>query len=243
MFAFLIPHNQHTAMCNTYHFAKRLCVWTSVLTLWTGCFSYLTTRTGVSPRPFVFDDGCLIDRRVPVGGAALNNHQNSRKISYDLGLGKNRPLLQSPRSGFLPESVNLASGQESEPKPAPQNVAAVQHWVDHDVFREQPPPLDRKRTASPPTVQKVTRKRRVVSRRRLVHTRSTGDDELRIVELSAKNATVTSKFSRSLGVAHTSKRQLNLNTPWVEMLIHEQQRKVSTTQSQQQDSTQAVGKR
>ena len=39
----------------------------------------------------------------------------------------------------------------------------------------------------------------------------------------------TTGGARVRGIADTSKRQWDLNTPWVEMLIHEQQRKLATS--------------
>lgn len=145
-------------------------------------------------------------------------HQQQRTISYDLGLGKNAPV------GFIQSNVH----------PDDDVYEAVQHWDHHQTVNEYPNPevvaqaraammesIAQKASAEVQANRRQSAKRRTM--RKVIPQRFFGE-QFPITEQQQQKVdtprTIPTMESRESVV-----RQYDLNTPWVEMLIHEQQLK------------------
>ena len=167
--------------------------------------------------------------QIPTSTSSILPKTNN-KVSYDLGLGKNAPLVPSnKRNQNILKSTEVNAVQKQHEQPQKVN-SAVKFLVEHRAVREYPSPYHQPGTAyDAGKTSDFSEKRktaRVVNRGAVLPTRSTRDDVLKIKEAqrgsSSSESAPAVEMTSLFGVAQ--QRQLNLNTPWVEMLIHEQQR-------------------
>jgi hypothetical protein len=144
------------------------------------------------------------------------------KVSYDLGIGRNFPFVSKGQQGEA----------QRERKSRDQSVfhhATVEFWNEHQAVRDLPDPG--RRTPSVKAARKGSKVKQIVPNRLAI-------DALAIMEydeyLGETKASGSSSFSRAQNGPHPimtvagsfSVRNLDVNTPWVEMLIHEQQQKL-----------------
>jgi hypothetical protein len=145
-----------------------------------------------------------------------------RSVSYDFGVGKNPPVAKSTRYGENASSEDHACHHPQQPITQPHtNVesssrplfveAIAQYWVEHEAVREYPSP----NRIIPATASKGKKRTYPVF---IVPKRMTGDGILRIQGTHSLPSVIAT---------HTPGRHFELNTPWVEMLIHEQQKKLA----------------
>jgi hypothetical protein len=128
----------------------------------------------------------------------------SRRVTYALGLGKNQPVL-----GTL-TTANTVKREET----AEDVYQAVQFWTGHDSVRNIPSPYDNLKAA-----EKLMADAQSKPKTRFRHIVPT-----RFVEdlLSISNHHDVGEESRG-PTMRGDVQAMDLNTPWVEMLIHEQQ--------------------
>jgi hypothetical protein len=132
-------------------------------------------------------------------------------------LGKNQPV-GSP----LLSNTNADTATESET--AEQVVQAVHYWKEHEAVRNIPSPYERLKVAERLKAAEEAAVANAKSRSVHIVLNRSEEDSLQIlpsheITVSSDSPTaVPTMFGRDL-------TDLDLNTPWVEMLIHEQQLK------------------
>jgi hypothetical protein len=100
--------------------------------------------------------------------------------------------------------------------------AATQYWVDYESVREYPSPL-------PAEARNDTPKKKKKQHPPLIPNRLTDDSQLKIVAATPTSSTVQSPHPPRVLVQPSmrSGRSFDINTAWIELLIHEQQTKLT----------------
>lgn len=188
-----------------------------VLTLSSSAMGYTRSTNRPFVRPFGLEEIQRVPtREVPGGGVdAPVDHKKSRvsrtRKSYDLGLGRNRPVY----------GISLVTTKEQ----------STEFWVEHEATQALPSPLDQSSSEPTTKTEAVTAKKAVP---RVKHERRT-KEELHIdhpmsfhdqatseqVEAARGNSTVLPS------IRATSDVQLDVNTIWVEMMLHSEQMKAA----------------
>jgi hypothetical protein len=131
----------------------------------------------------------------------------SRRVTYALGLGKNQPVL-----GASTRTANIVTSEET----AEDVYQAVQFWTGHKAVRNIPSPYENLKIAEKLMTDAQSKPKS--SLRHIVPTRLAQD------LLSISNHHHVGEESRGPTMIGNV-QAMDLNTPWVEMLIHEQQLK------------------
>ncbi|CAB9500732.1 expressed unknown protein [Seminavis robusta] len=143
-------------------------------------------------------------QRKPLFGATFTK---PAKTTYDLGLGKNAPVSQS-------------SGSDRKPFRAQRDhidvFQATKYWTEYESAREFPSPQSQmtvvyEKTSLPLATTKKTRKTVAL------HPKRSMQDSLTIVEATRNDQAVM--------VPSDPSSQRDVNSVWVEMLIHYEQQK------------------
>ena len=131
--------------------------------------------------------------------------------TYDIGLGKNKPVLS--KTAHTTRDTSIVEEFDT--------TNAFMYWNDYESVREYPSPLEKSETtfmkSDPPT--KKARKVSTINPSRHV------EDSLPI--LAGKSDTMSTVKDHPVMLRSDSSR-LDVNTAWVEMLIHSEQRKFAT---------------
>ena len=143
------------------------------------------------------------------------NHQHKslssakRRISYDLGIGKNKPVTKKACSNVAPKKrlYQLADASIEQQKDVYQ---VAKFWCVHQTVHDIPNPL---------AIQAAAKKKPKGVTPLIPH--RLADDFLAIYHDR------TEQHSRATIMAKAPVNDFDLNTPWVEMLIHEQQVKAA----------------
>jgi hypothetical protein len=130
----------------------------------------------------------------------------SRRVTYSLGLGKNQPVLGASTT------ANTITSEEN----VKDVYQAVQFWTGHKAVRNIPSPYDNLKLAE--KLKADAQSKPKSSFRHIVPTRLAQD------LLSISNHHHVGEESRGPTMIGDV-QAMDLNTPWVEMLIHEQQLK------------------
>jgi len=146
---------------------------------------------------------------------AFNTIQKRQTVSYDLGLGKNKPVYNR----------NLANrGEETSLNESDDVWHATQYLVEHKAVVDYPRPLQRDQKAN----QNIKKSSHPIIPSRF------SDDILKIVDPDDNRNQKSSRNDQQAKQAYPvawasgqSRPAWDLNTPWVEMLIHEQQIKLA----------------
>ena len=146
---------------------------------------------------------------VPVAFTTTHKRQT---VFYDLGLGKNKPVYNR----------NLADGgEETSLKEGGDVWQATQYLVEHETIVDYPRPLQSDQRA----IQNNKKSSHPIIPSRF------SDDILKIVNLDDSQTQKSSRNDQQAypvaWVSGQSRPAWDLNTPWVEMLIHEQQIKLA----------------
>lgn len=145
-------------------------------------------------------------RKVPadIETAFLKRNKPPRN-TYDLGLGKNKPVKSEAVS--VSNDVHVAD--------------ALMHWNEYESVREFPSPLKRVEVEyeTPAASTKTTRRITSVNPTRYV------EDSLQIIRNRKED--VAAIKDQPVMMRSDSSR-MDVNTVWVEMLIHSEQLKVAT---------------
>lgn len=183
---------------------------------------------------------------------ASSDDTKTTRISYDLGLGRNPPVMnqssttQEVVGGWNPSSdhwkkhvVSKSSSSSSSfvrawqpPKSSLGIVDETRYLVEFEsVHREQHVEI-RKYTSpntSPMDASNNNNKNNPRIRSKPIFPfRGTDNDTLRIIDVATDH---NPAVSGSVAIAQTPHRNYELDTPWVEMLIHEQQAKWERSQA------------
>lgn len=160
-------------------------------------------------------------RNVPTSDAAI--HSVSKRVSYDLGMGRNQPVRSATHK---PAFINVDS------RPVVIEEAA-QYLFEHESVREYPSPLvaainreTLKAQAAVAAAAKVGSPQKQSSSTSfpvLIPNRVTDDSVLKIVP--SIHPAAEGKPCAVAQQSMTTSNQFDLNTAWIEMLIHEQQQK------------------
>ena len=110
------------------------------------------------------------------------------RVSYDLGIGKNQPVVS--KADDLNEKMNV--------------YQAAKFWSEHQAVNDIPNPLLIQATANKPKLSPIIPLRLADDFLAIHHDRS-------------------EEHSHPTMTAKAPIQEYDLNTPWVEMLIHEQQ--------------------
>jgi hypothetical protein len=200
-----------TSTMPSYISNSRLLSLTGLLSMWTCGSAY--TLGAPEPRPFVS----------PSSKVWKMTSRTKPRASYNLGLGRNPPIVSESKETASFRRVNF-----NEYPPAAIE-AVTQYWVEHEAVREYPSPHKNaaknailRRTVKESTDKdKDASKKMVRSSRVIFPNRMAGDDVLRIHHADQE----------AVAVWQTPGRHFELNTPWVEMLIHEQQMRFASATS------------
>jgi hypothetical protein len=133
-------------------------------------------------------------------------HNDSRRVTYSLGLGKNQPMLGASTT------ANTITSQET----AEDVYQAVQFWTGHKAVRNIPSPYENLKLAEKSMADAQSKPK--ASFRNIVPTRLAQD----LLSISNHHH-VGEDFKGPTMIGNV--QAMDLNTPWVEMLIHEQQLK------------------
>jgi hypothetical protein len=133
-------------------------------------------------------------------------HNGSRRGTYALGLGKNQPVLGASTT------ANTVTSEET----AEDVYQAVQFWTGHQAVRNIPSPYENLKVAEKLMADAQSKPK--PRSRHIVPTRLAQD------LLSISNHHHVGEESRGPTMVGDV-QAMDLNTPWVEMLIHEQQLK------------------
>ena len=139
-----------------------------------------------------------------------------QKVSYDLGLGKNQPVHGGKRNT---QSINTNIDQ------------VVRHMVQHESTRPYPSPLvvqvkkEEQTAPAIPLVAQLPKKKKQLPK---VQLERKAQDVLKI--LHSHNMESLSSLPTMVG----KHQHVDLNTVWVEMLIHNQQEQERHDQRQQE---------
>lgn len=140
------------------------------------------------------------------------------RASYDLGLGKNSPINR------YSDTYRQFESRRNQDYDVYQ---AVEYLLEHSAVVDFPSPL-RANAAGPATTSTQNKKLSTP----IVPTRFS-DDMLTIVNSPhAKSNGVESLNDRPVAFSAHIRPQWDLNTPWVEMLIHEQKMKLTSAHSE-----------
>jgi hypothetical protein len=181
-----------------------LLVW---LSIWSAGCAY--TKDSTPRHPFLAPTSIQ-------GGKAVSRPK--RSVSYDFGLGKNPPVAKSTRYGENASGDTChhpqqpITQQQSSPRPPLFVEAIAQYLVEHEAVREYPSP-----NRIIPATTSIGKKKRAYPVF-IVPKRMTGDGILWIQGTHSIPSVIT---------AQTPGRHFELNTLWVELLIHEQQKKLA----------------
>lgn len=156
--------------------------------------------------PTVIEKLSAFRKNEPLFGVV--ERQTTPKSMYDLGIGKNKPVVVARRSSDDDSAATSAAKPRSV-------LEATQYWNEHQSVREYPCPqtnVDIFAAAKP--AKKVLP---------VVHPTRHSYDELNILQTdhdqSHQNKPIMVRSETSAPV------QLDVNTAWVEMLIHHEQLK------------------
>jgi BRCT domain type II-containing protein len=202
---------------------SRLLFLTGLLSIWTCGSAY--TSGAPEPRPFVS----------PTKVWKTTSRTPKLRASYNLGLERNPPIVFESKDTTSCNRVNFSGC------PSTAIEAVTQYWVEHEAVREYPSP--HKNAALRRTVKesmdkdKKASKTKARSSRSIFPNRMTGDDVLRIHNAAQESNTHCTSTGRmdfvaadqeAVAVWQTPGRHFDLNTSWVERLIHEQQMKFAS---------------
>jgi hypothetical protein len=137
----------------------------------------------------------------------LQEQNESRRVTYSLGLGKNQPVLGASTT------ANTITSEET----VDDVYQAVQFWTGHKAVRNIPSPNENLKLAEKLKADEQSKPPKS-SARHIVPTRLAQD------LLSISNHHHVGEESRGPTMIGDV-QAMDLNTPWVEMLIHEQQLK------------------
>ena len=138
-------------------------------------------------------------------------NRRSSRSTYDLGLGKNKPVVSRRKDG----STNTATSNSDQPRTV---VEATQYWNEHQTAREFPAPTSTVIVVDAATAPKPKKTLPVVNPTRRAH------DVLAILATDTSDRQATSPQNKPVMVS-SAPVQLDVNTIWVEMLIHSEQLK------------------
>merc|ERR1739841_429635 len=170
----------------------------------------------MKPLPQILADESTIPTAVPtivVEKAAATTTTPRRKVKYDLGLGKNKPV------------TNTRAQTDSLVE---KDVDPTQFLIQHESTRPYPSPLDSKSVSQESkTDQGTKRKRKNLPR---VQHRRHSEDVLSIRDShddkhSSRHPVIAPIHHLSAGKSGPTAK-LDVNTIWVEMMLHNEQKKV-----------------
>jgi hypothetical protein len=136
-----------------------------------------------------------------------------QKVSYDLGLGKNQPVYGGKRIAYDAAADNIDQ--------------VVRHMVQHESARPYPSPLlavKKEEQAAPAALVPLPNKKKRLPK---VQLERKAQDVLKIWRSNSME-------SSSLPTMVGKHQHVDLNTVWVEMLIHNQQEEQERHDQQQQ---------
>lgn len=140
-----------------------------------------------------------------------NNSKPSR-ITYDLGLGKNKPVV----SNIHPPTLAMDDMDSWDP---------LIHWNEYESVREFPSPLNIVESDKLAIAAAPTKRRKIVS----INPTRYMEDSLPILPKSPqKVASFKSQVTVPVMTRSDASQQLDVNTVWVEMLIHSEQLRFAT---------------
>jgi hypothetical protein len=130
------------------------------------------------------------------------------KASYDLGLGKNLPLLKQSRE------IEISPGKETK-----DIYQASMYWSEYESVRPFPSPIA-------PTEDMIVDRKRTTPKTRMIpiYPSRMSTEEL-IILATNDSRKETHKEKQPVMAAASQSTKIDLNTPWVEMLIHSEQLK------------------
>jgi hypothetical protein len=186
--------------------SKRLLILLSLTTSFNLSSSYTTSSLSplASSEPQTIATSTM---RKPNHPVQQKQQQNvSHRVTYSLGLGKNQPVLGASTT------ANTITSEES----VEDVYQAVQFWTGHKAVRNIPSPYENLKVAEKLIADAQSNPK--ASFRHIVPTRLAQD------LLSISNHHHVGEESRGPTMIGNV-QAMDLNTPWVEMLIHEQQLK------------------
>jgi hypothetical protein len=164
--------------------------------------------------PHVLSEPKIIARRPTVRKPHSADTKNSevlaqqlherRRVTYALGLGKNQPMLGASTTG------GTVVGEEI----AEEVYQAVQFWTEHEAVRSIPSPYENFKAAEKAMAAAQSKPK---TRSGPIFPARLEEDLLSIFHHHGEESSRPTMYG--------SIQELDLNTPWVEMLIHEQQLK------------------
>ena len=153
---------------------------------------------------------------------ASSNDKASQKVKaakYDLGLGKNPPVLNNNNNQNKPTKSAFGDIEDDV-------YRASQHWNDHQAVRSIPSPLDPETYGTHNTGGQHSHLSLSVKSTHTIQYNRQSEDVLFIYEPSSNSSRENTQKKPTM-VANTQGAQLDMNTPWVEMLLHSEQSKAA----------------
>jgi hypothetical protein len=199
---------------------SRLLFLTGLLSIWTCGSAY----TLVAPEPRLFVS--------PTKVWKTSSRTKKPRASYNLGQEMNPPVVSKSKDTTSFRRVNFNGF------PPPAIEAVTQYWVEHEAVREYPSPYKnaalRQKVKESMDKDKDASKTKPRSLRTIFPNRMVGDDVLRIHHAAELNKHSSGRRDFvaadkvAVAVWQTPGRHFEINTTWVEMLIHEQQMKFAS---------------
>ncbi|CAB9500671.1 expressed unknown protein [Seminavis robusta] len=146
----------------------------------------------------------------PSRPCGVTSTQQPCRATYDLGLGKNAPVTHSSGS-------NLYTAESDS-----RVLEATKYWSEYESVREFPSPQSQQVVAYRSAVPETNKKMRKTV---LLHPKRTMQDSLTIVPNAARQKLRTSTGQPVPMMVQSDASQLDVNSVWVEMLIHSEQQK------------------
>jgi hypothetical protein len=164
-------------------------------------FGYVSTSTpsGMTTKP-----AFGLDRSIPATSQRqVPKHRNRRSNTYDLGLGKNQPV--TGRSSLVADDLETVT----------------QFWIEHEAVNQYPSPIAATTVVIPVVEADATSSTQappVAKRKQLPVIKPTRKSEDVLNIFAQKEADMPSVIFQT-----NPDLKIDLNTVWVEMMIHSQQ--------------------